>query len=70
MATVERLGKQTGSWDTTIRTDTEVLTKKKLEFNTKNLTDFDAVFFFTGGDLEMDPQQKADLRNSQPLFSE
>jgi type 1 glutamine amidotransferase len=61
MATIERLGKQTGLWDTTIRTDTEVLTKKKLEYNAKNLNDFDAVFFFTGGNLEMDAQQKADL---------
>jgi uncharacterized protein len=61
MATIERLGKQTGLWDTTIRTDTEVLTKKKLEYNAKNLNDFDAVLFFTGGDLEMDAQQKADL---------
>jgi type 1 glutamine amidotransferase len=61
MATIERLGKQTGLWDTTIRTDTEVLTKKKLEYNAKNLNDFDAVFFFTGGDLEMDAQQKADF---------
>ena len=48
MATIERLGKQTGLWDTTIRTDTEALTKKKLEYNAKNLTNFDAVFFFTG----------------------
>ncbi len=61
MSTIERLGKQTGLWDTTIRTDTEALTKKKLEYNAKNLTNFDAVFFFTGGDLEMDAQQKADL---------
>ncbi len=61
MSTIERLGKQTGLWDTTIRTDTEALTKKRLEYNAKNLTDFDAVFFFTGGDLEMDTQQKADL---------
>jgi type 1 glutamine amidotransferase len=61
MATIERLGKQTGLWDTTIRTDTEALTKKKLEYNAKNLTNFDAVFFFTGGDLEMDAQQKADF---------
>jgi type 1 glutamine amidotransferase len=61
MASIEHLGKQTGLWDTTIRTDTEALTKKKLEFNAKNLKDFDAVFFFTGGDLEMDPQQKTDL---------
>jgi len=61
MATIERLGKQTGLWDTTIRTDTEALTKKKLEYNAKNLTNFDAVLFFTGGDLEMDAQQKADF---------
>jgi type 1 glutamine amidotransferase len=61
MATIERLGEKTGLWDTTIRTDTEALTKKKLEFNAKNLNDFDAVLFFTGGQLEMDAQQKADL---------
>jgi type 1 glutamine amidotransferase len=61
MATVERLGKDTGLWDTTLRTDTEVLTKKKLEYNAKNLNDFDAVLFYTGGDLEMDAQQKADF---------
>jgi len=61
MSTIQRLGKQSGLWDTTIRTDTEPLTKKKLEYNAKNLTNFDAVFFFTGGDLEMDTQQKADF---------
>jgi type 1 glutamine amidotransferase len=61
MATIERLGTDTGLWDTTLRTDTEVLTKKKLEYNAKNLNDFDAVLFFTGGDLEMDAQQKADF---------
>jgi type 1 glutamine amidotransferase len=61
MATIERLGKESGLWDTTIRTDTEALTKKKLEYNAKNLNDFDAVFFYTGGTLEMDDQQKADF---------
>jgi type 1 glutamine amidotransferase len=61
LATIERLGHESGLWDTTIRTDTEALTKKKLEFNAKNLNDFDAVLFFTGGDLEMDAQQKTDF---------
>ena len=61
MATLERLGHETGIWDTTIRTDAEALTKKKLEYNAKNLNDFDAVLFFTGGDLKMDEQQKADF---------
>jgi uncharacterized protein len=61
MATIERLGRETGYWDTTLRTDTEALTKKKLEYNAKSLNDFDAVMFFTGGTLGMDPQQKADF---------
>src|SRR4029077_19692234 len=54
MATIERLGRQSGLWDTVLRTDTECLTKKKLEYNAKNLNDFDAVVFYTGGTLEMD----------------
>ena len=61
LATIELLGRETGLWDTTIRTDTEALTKKKLEYNAKNLNDFDAVLFYTGGTLEMDSQQKADF---------
>ena len=61
LATIERLGHESGLWDTTIRTDTEALTKKKLEYNAKNLNDFDAVLFFTGGELEMDQQQKSDF---------
>src|SRR5271170_4539182 len=64
MSTLERLGRETGLWTTTIRTDTEPLTKKKLEYNAKNLNDFDAVLFYTGGTLEMDDQQKADFLSS------
>src|ERR1044071_7982961 len=60
-ATIDRLGHETGIWDTHIRTDTEALTKKKLEYNAKNLNDFDAVLFYTGGTLAMDDQQKADF---------
>src|SRR5215475_5937790 len=61
MATIERLGRESGLWITTIRTDTEALTKKKLEYNAKNLNDFDAVLFYTGGELEMNDEQKAAL---------
>ena len=61
LATIERLGRESGLWDTTIRTDTEALTKKKLEYNAKNLTNFDAVLFYTGGTLEMDDEKKAAL---------
>jgi type 1 glutamine amidotransferase len=61
LATIERLGRESGLWDTTIRTDTEALTKKKLEYNAPNLNNFDAVLFYTGGTLEMDDRQKADF---------
>lgn len=61
MATIDKLGRESGLWETHIRTDTEPLTKKKLEYNAKNLNDFDAVLFYTGGTLEMDDQQKADF---------
>ena len=61
LATIEKLGRESGLWDTVIRTDTEALTKKKLEYNAKNLNDFDAVVFYTGGNLEMDDSQKADF---------
>jgi uncharacterized protein len=61
MVTIDRLGRESGAWDTVIRTDTEALTKAKLEYNAKNLNDFDAVLFYTGGTLEMDDQKKADF---------
>ena len=61
MATIERLGRECGLFDTTIRTDTEALTKSKLEYNAKNLTNFDAVLFYTGGNLEMTAAQKVDF---------
>jgi hypothetical protein len=61
MSTIERLGRQSGLWDTVIRADTECLTKKKLEYYAGNLNDFDAVLFYTGGTLEMDDQHKKDF---------
>jgi uncharacterized protein len=62
MATLERLGKETGIWDTYLRTDTQLVTKKKpTGLNIKNLDYFDAVAFFTTGELDMDESQKADL---------
>ena len=44
-----------------LRTDTELVTKKKLQANAKNLDYFDAIAFFTTGELDMDDSQKADL---------
>ncbi len=61
MAVIERMGKESGLWDTHLRTDPEPLTKKKLEYNARNLSSFDAVLFYTGGNLAMDEQQREDL---------
>jgi type 1 glutamine amidotransferase len=62
LATIEKLGQESGIYDTYIRTDTELVTKQKLAAgNAKNLNYFDAVFFYTTGELDMDAQQKADL---------
>jgi type 1 glutamine amidotransferase len=61
LATWHKLGKETGLWDTYIRTDTQLLTKKKLGGNAKNIDYFDAVYFYPTGELEMDDEQKAAL---------
>src|SRR5271170_1162839 len=61
LATIWKIGKDTGLWDTYIRTDTQLITKKKLGNNAKNLDYFDAVLFYTTGELAMDDEQKASL---------
>ena len=63
MAAVYNMGEQSGLWDTTLRTDTELLTKKDLrQRNGKNLDYFDLIVFSsTTGELDMDDSQKADM---------
>jgi type 1 glutamine amidotransferase len=61
MVTLYNLGRSSGRWDTYFRTDCTAITKKPLKWGAKNLNDFDAVVFFTDGDLDMDDSQKADL---------
>ena len=62
MAAVYTMGKESGLWDTEMRTDTELLTKKDLGRNSKNLNYFDVlVFASTTGELDMDASQKADM---------
>lgn len=61
LATIWKLGQESGIYDTYIRTDTQLLTKKKLTGNAKNLDYFDAVLFYTTGELDMDDEQKADF---------
>lgn len=59
--TLWKLGHDNQLWETYIRTDTQLITKKKLEGNAKNLDYFDAVAFYTTGELDLDDSQKADL---------
>jgi hypothetical protein len=62
MASIWKWGHDTGLWEAYLRTDTELLTKKKLANNTKTLPDFDAVVFASStGEMDLDDQQKADL---------
>jgi type 1 glutamine amidotransferase len=61
MGTLWKLGQESGVWDTYIKTDCQLVTKKPLKGNAKNLEFFDAVAFYTTGELEMDESQKADL---------
>jgi type 1 glutamine amidotransferase len=61
MGTLWKLGHDTGLWETYLKTDCQLITKKKLEGNAKNLDYFDAVAFYTTGELDMDDSQKADL---------
>ena len=68
MATIERLGYETGTYDTFIRTDSQLITKGPVLgadgqplLYAKNLNDFDAIFFFGVREIVLTAQQKADL---------
>lgn len=61
MATLYNIGHSSGKWNTVFKTDCTSITKKPLKWGTKNLDSYDAVAFFTDGDLDMDDSQKADL---------
>ena len=61
MVTLFNLGRGSGQWDAYFRTDCTAITKKPLKYGAKNLNAFDAVVFFTDGNLDMDDSQKADF---------
>lgn len=73
LSTIERLGYESGLWETTIRTDSQPITKRPIEFKTgtgiatgeqflaRNLTYYDAIFFFGVREADLTAQQKADL---------
>ena len=84
LATIERLGRESGLYDTWIRTDSQLITKHPVtfpvgagiaknpdlttaerapneEFLSHNLNFFDAIFFFGVREIDLTPQQRADL---------
>lgn len=75
LATIERLGRESGLFVTYIRTDTQLITKDKIYglgkyaappvgtrgVNSKNLDAFDAIFFYGLGEEELSEKQKTDL---------
>jgi hypothetical protein len=73
VATIERLGRESGAYDTFIRTDSQLITKRPItfppgtgiasgeDFNVRNLNYFDAIFFFGVREIDLSPEQRADL---------
>jgi type 1 glutamine amidotransferase len=73
LATIERLGWESGLYDTIIRTDSQSVTKREITFKTgtgiatgeqflaRNLNYFDAIFFFGVREIDLTPDQRADL---------
>lgn len=61
LATMWKIGHDTGLWDTYIRTDVQLITKKKLGANAKNLDYFDAIYIYSTGEWPLDDEQKAAL---------
>ena len=61
MGVLWKLGQESGLWETYFKTDTQLITKQKLGGNAKNIDYFDAVAFYTTGELDMNDEQKAAL---------
>ena len=73
LATIERLGWESGLYDTIIRTDSQSISKSPIlfrqgtgiasgeQFLARNLNYFDAIFFFGVREIDLTPEQRADL---------
>jgi len=67
LAIIERLGYESGAYDTYIRTDSNIISKHPLMTDGKpasggpSLENVDAIFFLGHRDVPLDAQQKADL---------
>jgi type 1 glutamine amidotransferase len=67
LAVIERLGYESGLYDTYIRTDSNIISKQPLMTDGKpasggpSLANVDAIFFLGHREIQLDRQQKADL---------
>jgi hypothetical protein len=67
LAVIERLGYETGAYDTYIRTDSSIIAKKPLMTTGQpasggpSLANVDAIFFMGHRDVPLDAQQRAEL---------
>ncbi len=73
IATIERLGYESGQYETFLRTDSQLITRHPItfpygtgiakgeQFNVRNLDYFDAIFFFGVREIDLTPEQRADL---------
>jgi type 1 glutamine amidotransferase len=73
LSVIERLGWESGLYDTIVRTDSQLITRQQILFKTgtgiatgeqflaRNLNYFDAIFFFGVREIDLTPQQRADL---------
>jgi type 1 glutamine amidotransferase len=73
LGTIERLGWESGLYDTTIRTDSQPITKSPIlfkqgtgiasgeQFLARNLNYYDAIFFFGVREADLTAEQKRDL---------
>lgn len=64
LSVINRLGRESGLWDTHIRTDSQWVTKQPVPAparNARNLNNFDAVFLFVSGEGSLTDAQKRDV---------
>lgn len=61
MLALGKIAAESGVFDVTLRTDSELITRGLVKRGAKNLNYYDAVLFYTSGELPWTAPQKADL---------
>lgn len=62
MGTIWRMGRESGTWEASLRTDYELITKKDIGRNARNLDGFDALVLASStGEMALSDDQKRDL---------